>query len=144
MSVLLTEAAEDLFGRMGSGIVALDGEEAARPSLHDSIELPVSPEESSPAAEAALSPSAALVPAPANASRGRRPSRWIGLAALVIAGIFLVTILLKPGSGHVTLAGAIDAHWKDPRTTINPGAILPGSELELTSGLVQIHFPSGA
>ena len=145
VSVLLAEAGDDLFDRMGGGLIARDNQETDGASLHDSMVLLAIREEPTPAAQATVpAPVARVLAAAADPQRVWRRRRWVGLAAVLLMGSCLVALLLKPSPGCVTLVGAIDAKWKNLNVAIDPGAILPGSELELTVGLVQIGFPSGA
>jgi len=70
----------------------------------------------------------------------------LGIAAVVIIGLTvgLVMFVQSRNSGSAVLADAINPTWDAPYGTPQIGKSLPASELQLTSGLARIRFPTGA
>jgi Concanavalin A-like lectin/glucanases superfamily len=86
-------------------------------------------------------------------SRLARALRWLLPLTVVAGAIVFALVLRSPGqanemeptsSGVAVLTGGVDVTWREPRSKLEPGAILPPGRLAITSGLIGLEFYGGA
>ena len=95
----------------------------------------------------AVEPSPKGAPAKPRSTRWRWRGAFLALAASLIAvvGFFWFNARPSPPLSVAVITGVENCQWADPDAAPNPGCTLPaGSRLELSQGLAEISFVSGA